>query len=374
MECITCFARDAIDIKTLKSIRKTNDIPDALHIRKLLGFLILHISYLYDILITKGRIVMDINIKKDIDRGILIIKRLVEAYENKKLFKFNKLPENNLPEDLEIGSNEHLLYLSFVSAIAYLRREERLWAAARETWDDDDIRYVFNPKEVIRKSLPEVERDLKEYGLFVNLLVLKHWSIGKLKTVDRRSLRENDLEIWLNLANTLNDFNGDIKTLFESFNYDAVEVFRAFNKHPYSNSFPKYHKPRKVEIWIARIRRYARFEIKNMNELPMPVGAHIIRATFLPGAISGKLNSIHVDLDSVISDYWHEVAEVAKEELGLSPIEFQVFLWTLSKYGCSVGREGETCSLQGECPLGDICSKGKFDVMDTYISINLEQV
>ncbi|MCK4667758.1 hypothetical protein KAU33_13460 [Candidatus Dependentiae bacterium] len=317
---------------------------------------------------------MDINIKKDIDRGILIIKRLVDAYKNRKLFKFNELPENNLPEDLEVGSNEHLLYLSFVSGIAYLRREERLWAAARETYDDENLRYVFNPKEVIRHPLEEVESNLKEYGLFINLLVLKHWSIGKLKTVDRRSLRENDLEIWLNHANTLNDFSGDIKTLFESYDNNALKVFRAFTKLPYSSSFPTYHKPRKVEIWLARIRRYARFEIKNMNELPMPVGAHIIRATFLPGAISGELNSIHVDLDSLISDYWHEVAEVGKEELGLSPIEFQVFLWTLSKYGCSVGREGETCSLQEECPLGDICSKGKFNVMDTYISINLEQV
>ncbi|MDD3626494.1 MAG: hypothetical protein PHV06_04175 [bacterium] len=316
---------------------------------------------------------MDLEVKEDVQRGVEVLRRLVKSLNEQNLFEFQNLPEDIVPEGLTKGENDHLIYLSLVSAIAYLRKEERLWASARETFEDKDTKYVFDTKEVVKHEPEKIEEDLRSFGLFINKLVLKHWSIGKLKSVDRRSLRENDLEIWLNMANALNDFDGNIQKLFENYKYDGLEVLKAFTRAPYASAFPEYHKQRKVEIWLARMRRNALFEINNLENIPMPVGAHIIRTTFLTGAITGKLNSIHVDLDNLISDYWNDVGLACKEELNITPIEFQVYLWILSKYGCSVGRESEICTKAPDCPFADICSIGKFEMLDTYITIDLTQ-
>ena len=138
---------------------------------------------------------MSVDFHKDIERGILVIKSLLQAHQENKLFNYTKLPEDYIPEEMEKGSKEHLLYLTFVSAIAYLRREERLWTSARETWEEEEKKFLFNPDEILRRPYTEVDHELKEYNLALSKLSVKKWSMGKLKSIDRSKLRENDTDI-----------------------------------------------------------------------------------------------------------------------------------------------------------------------------------
>ena len=264
---------------------------------------------------------------KDIERGVLVINRLVNAFRENKLFGCNRFPEDIMPEDLEIGSNEHLLYLSFISSIAYLRKEERLWNLAKEAYEDNKDVIIFTPEKVLNSSIVMVEKELKKYGLLVNPLIIRQWNLNNPKSANRKILEGRDLEMWINMALALNDFGSDVEKLCESFDFDGVKILEEFTEGKYSNCFPDYHKPRKVILWMMRFQRYAKFKLKNLDKVPMPIGMHIIRATFMSGAISGEVSSIMLDLYEILSDYWYEVSRTGKDSFNLSPIEFQIYLW-----------------------------------------------
>lgn len=313
---------------------------------------------------------MTIDINKDIPRGVEILRKLRQAYDNKTFFTFKQLPEDVLPEDMVRGSNEHLLYLTLVSSVAYLRREERLWSCARETWEDADLHYLFKPEIVITKHSSVVEHDLLDYNLTESKLKAKTFSIGKLKYQDRRVLREKDVDIWMNMSYALAKFNSNVEDLFKAFDYNALEVVKFFTTIPYSKGFPEYQKKRKVLIWLAKIERNALFQIKNLNQIPMASGAHIIRSTIKSGAIWGRLDSISVDLDQLVSDYWHDVAMAARDEIMFSLLQLQLYLWILAKYGCSKWVSEGTCPMKSECPISEFCVTGKFEILDKYITID----
>ena len=158
---------------------------------------------------------MTIDIHQDIQRGIEILRKLRQAYDANAFFTFKQLPEDVLPEDMVRGSNEHLLYLTLVSSVAYLRREERLWSCARETWEDTELNYLFKPEVVITKHSSVVEHDLLDYNLTESLLKAKTYSIGKLKYQDRRVLREKDVDIWMNMAYALSKYSSNVEDLFK---------------------------------------------------------------------------------------------------------------------------------------------------------------
>ncbi|MCK4667312.1 hypothetical protein KAU33_11210 [Candidatus Dependentiae bacterium] len=311
---------------------------------------------------------------KDIERGVFVINTLVNAFRANELFGCNRFPEDIMPEDLEIGSNEHLLYLSFISSIAYLRKEERLWNLAKDAYEDNKDGIIFNPEKILNSSINSVDKELKKYGLLVNPLIVKQWNLSNPKSANRKILEGRDLEMWINMALALKDFGSDVKKLCESFDFDGVKILEEFSLGKYSNCFPEYHKARKVILWMVRLQRYAKFKLKNLNKLPMPIGMHIIRATFMSGAISGEVSSIMLDLYEILSDYWYEVSHLEKNEFSLSPIEFQIYLWILSKHGCSKGRRDHLiCRLQDECPLGEYCSEGVFKTLGTYIKVDTQQ-
>ena len=315
---------------------------------------------------------MDLNF--DIERGILVIKTLVDSFNDNRLFTCDHFPEDIIPEEMVKGSNEHLVYLSLISSIAYLRKEEQLWCLARDAWEEKEAKYLFNPEQILTHPFKEIEKSLRYYNLLVSKAIVKEWTMRNPKSANRRLLQGNDAEIWVRMAQTLYEHDSNVEKLFDVYNFDAVKVLKEFTEGKYSESFPEYHKTRKVILWMVRTQRFSSFHIENLNELPMPVSMHIIRATFMSGAVTGETTSIDMDISSKISEYWHDVAEAGKETLNLSPNEFQIYLWILSKYGCSTGRrEQPYCTLVDQCPVGKLCSKGIFENLGTYIKAEIRQ-
>ncbi len=316
---------------------------------------------------------MVLEIKKDIQRAIAIIRKLNEAFFMKTLFGFKGLPEEILPKGMVRGSPEHLLYITFTSSIAYLRREEDLWKAATRTYEDKETRYVLNPKEVLSKPSSEVKSALNKYNYVVNVVRQEPFVIGKIIPQNKLASRENDFEIWLNLSKALVKFDSSIEKLFEAHDFDAFEVLKFFTETPYSNSFPEYRKKTKVIIWLAKMERNAKFSIRNLNALPLASGSHIIRSTFRTGAISGKINSFQTDIDDLIINFWQEVSVEGKGVLSIYPLQFQVYLWVLSRFGCSPRGDAEVCPQFDNCPVNKFCTPGTITILDKYITIDTKQ-
>ncbi len=308
----------------------------------------------------------------DTKRGILTLKRLIKAYNDKKFFNLVKLPEEILPENLEKGTNAHLLFLTLVSSIGYLRKEELLWNAARETYEDDDLRYLFFPDQILNHPLEKIEHDLKEWSLLLSLKSIKNDKI-KFKSVDRRTIKENDLAIWINMSNLLKTYDSSVVKLLEAYDMDALKIIDVFTQVPLENCFPNYQKKEKIIIWLLRLKEDESLPIINFDKIPMPVNYHVIRATCFSGSVTGIANSIESDIPKLIAEYWFEMVEDKDYDLNLNPIEFERYLWLLSKYGCSKGRQGYNCSFTKDCPVGDFCSRGEIKILNTYMTIDIVQ-
>lgn len=316
---------------------------------------------------------MKVEIKKDINRGIATIIKLKEAYEKKEILDFINIPDEIIPHNIEKGSNPHLLFLTFVSGIAYLRKEEQLWNAARETWRDEDTSYVFNPEQVLKTPIEKLEKDLNKYHLFEDLIQARKWSIGHLLVTDKRRARKNDIKIWLNMAKFLNDFDSDIQNLFSNYDNDVFNIIDLLMKEPYSKCFPEYHKKRKIIVWITRIKRNSSIILKQAEKLSMPIGVHIIRATFMSGSIMGSVTSLNLDLEDLCAEFWQEVYKIGKDKIKLIPLEFEIFLWILGKYGCSISRSDNICRFKEKCPISEFCSSYNIEMLDGFIKINMDQ-
>ena len=189
----------------------------------------------------------------------------------------------------------------------------------------------------------------------------------------KKVIRENDAEIWISMARTLEQNGSTIRELFKQNEFDALKILKLFTEVAGSKSFPEYHKEQKIIIWLTRLERNVDFAMHNLNEIPMVSGSHIIRSTFSTGGIWGELNSMQVNLDELVVDYWHEVAEIGKKELHISPLQFQIYLWILSKYGCSPGREGDNCIKIKDCPVKDFCVQGTINIQSEYTHISTKQ-
>ncbi|MCK4667022.1 hypothetical protein KAU33_09745 [Candidatus Dependentiae bacterium] len=313
-------------------------------------------------------------ITEDVDRGNLVIKTLIDAYNENRLFSCKRFPEDIIPDSMEEGSNEHLIYLSMISSISYLRKEDQLWTLARDAYEDEKGRDMFIPEKVLQASIGDLERNMLQFGLLLSSLAVKQWELDNPKAANRRQLQSRDSEIWINMTVALTDFDSNIEKLLNYYDFDSEKIIEDFVNGKYSNCFPEYDKKRKVILWLVGLQRYGKYQIKNLDKVPMPIGMHIIRATFMSGAMSGETSSIMLDLHKVLSDYWYKVSKKGKDVFNLSPIEFQSYLWILSKYGCTKGRkEKPTCSLKNKCPCGSYCSTGYFESFGTYVKLDTQK-
>ena len=73
-----------------------------------------------------------------------------------KMWKNGELGGEYMPEDsnphFEKSSQENYLYFTLPMALNYQRNSYKLWESALETYNDKETRFVFNPKQCLKKS------------------------------------------------------------------------------------------------------------------------------------------------------------------------------------------------------------------------------
>ena len=60
---------------------------------------------------------------------------------------------------------EHILFITLTVSIDYQRDADALWANSRQTYEDLETKYLFNPKMLHEKPLSEIIRDMQKYRL-----------------------------------------------------------------------------------------------------------------------------------------------------------------------------------------------------------------
>ncbi|MHA1757770.1 MAG: hypothetical protein ACTSVV_13425 [Promethearchaeota archaeon] len=274
--------------------------------------------------------------KEYVDIAIKVGEILHEKfYKGSGIMGYKDMPEEIKPPGIDVGSYEHLMFITLTVAIDYQRDAPTLWKNSRLSIKDSEINWLYDPKIVSKKPLDEIIDAMKKYKL---------------------SKKQNkDAKIWMDVSTSFSKyFSNNPHELFKKYNYDALLIMRAM-KQEYKKMFPYLSGNKILPLWLRMLHDVMNINFKNIELIPIPVDVHVARATFATGCLKGKfkgqINTIFKSIDNV----WKK----ACEELDFYRLRLDEPLWNLSKYGCSPGRRNsDTCSKVKKCPVGKFCVTG----------------
>lgn len=240
------------------------------------------------------------------------------------MWKNGSLGGEVMPEDanpnLEKGTEENYLYFTLPMALNYQRNSYTLWESANKTYQDDETRFVFDPKQCLEKSFEEVQFALTKYKVALQ--------------------KQKQTEIWLTLCNTFVElFDGDIRNLFKQFDND-VDKIRYFIQKENKKKFPYLSGTKICNYWLYVIWQYTNAEYKNIESLTVAPDTHVVKSTHRLGLINdNELNKSDVQL--IVIERWNDLFKGTKYK----PIDIHTALWLWSRNGF---KELETVLLSTE--------------------------
>ncbi len=125
------------------------------------------------------------------------------------MYKKGELGGEVMPEDanpqLKKCSLENYLYFTLPMALNYQRNSYTLWESANKTYQDEETKFVFNPKICLEKSFLEVQQALTKYKVALQ--------------------KQKQTEIWMSLCRTFVElFDGDVRKLFTFLDNDVDRI------------------------------------------------------------------------------------------------------------------------------------------------------
>lgn len=238
-----------------------------------------------------------------------VIKQVDVLY---KMWKEGILGGEIMPEDenphLEKSSMENYCYFTLPMALNYQRNSYMLWQCANDTYQDKETRFVFFPKECIKKSFQEVQLALTKYKVALQ--------------------KQKQTEIWISLCHTFVElFDGDIRNLFNMMDNDVNRI-RNFIQNENKKKFPYLSGTKICNYWLYVIWQYTDREYKNIEDLTVAPDTHVIKATHQLGLITDEeVNKNNVQ--SIVIDRWNELLKDTKYH----PIDIHTPLWLWSRNG-----------------------------------------
>ncbi len=228
------------------------------------------------------------------------------------MWKKGELGGEVMPEDenphFEKDSKENYIYFTLPMALNYQRNSYTLWESANKTYQDEETRFVFDPKICLEKSFEEVQYALTKYKVALQ--------------------KQKQTEIWLALCNTIVElYDGDIRRLFDKLDND-VDKIRDFIQKKHKKDFPYLSGTKICNYWLYVIWQYTDREYKNIENLTVAPDTHVVKATHRLGLITDEeLNRSDVQLMAI--DRWNDLFKGTKYK----PIDIHTALWLWSRNG-----------------------------------------
>ena len=242
----------------------------------------------------------------DKDKILDKVNKLIIMYKNGELGG-EVMPEDANP-NLEKYSLENYLYFTLPMALNYQRNSYTLWQSALATYNDEDTRFVFNPKLCLEKTFEEVQYALTKYKVALQ--------------------KQKQTEIWITLCETFMElFKGDIRKLFDFLDND-VDLIRNYIQKQNKKKFPYLSGTKICNYWLYVIYQYTDRNYKNIESLTVAPDTHVCKATLKLGLITEEeFNSSNVQL--IVINRWQELFKDTKYK----PIDIHTPLWLWSRNG-----------------------------------------
>jgi len=289
------------------------------------------------------------HLSSDIEKGRQVAPLLYEAFRTTGILGHVDMPEDRPPAGVEIGSLEHILFLTLTVSIDYQRDAYALWQSARRTYEDPETRYLFDPAALHEAPYAQVFAGLKKYGL---------------------SKKPNDdTHIWRTVGISFyKKWGGDPRNFLADCGYDGPTVLRRLkeDRHPANGretwDFPFLRGNKIGPLWLRMLRDNAGLDaLKNLEGVPVPVDIHVARASLCLGIVRGTYEGRLEEIFGTIRQAWAE--SVRGHMVGDRPmvaLDVDEPLWNLSRSGCG-RRDPETgaCPLRPTCEFGAFCVRGR---------------
>lgn len=234
------------------------------------------------------------------------VEKLIIMYEQGKLGG-EIMPEDANP-NFERNSLENYLYFTLPMALNYQRNSYTLWESANKTYQDETTRFVFDPKQCLKKTFEEVQYALTKYKVALQ--------------------KQKQTEIWIKLCQTIVDlFDGDIRKLFVDMDNDVNKI-REFIQIKNKKLFPYLSGTKICNYWLYVIYQYTDRIYKNIENLTVAPDTHVCKSTYKIGLITKEeLESNNVQL--IVIEKWKELFKDTKYK----PIDIHTPLWLWSRNG-----------------------------------------
>lgn len=234
------------------------------------------------------------------------VEKLIKMYQNGELGG-EVMPEDanpHFPKD----SLENYLYFTLPMALNYQRNSYTLWESALKTYQDEETRFVFDPKACLEKSFEEVQYALTKYKVALQ--------------------KQKQTEIWLSLCRTFIElFDGDIRKLFNLLDNDVNKI-RDYIQKENKKKFPYLSGTKLCNYWMYVIWEYTDRKYQNIECLTVAPDTHVCKSTYHLGLISEEeFHSSNVQQLTI--DRWQELLHGTK----YCPIDIHTPLWLWSRNG-----------------------------------------
>ncbi|MFN3740306.1 MAG: hypothetical protein ACK4TF_06500 [Thermodesulfovibrionales bacterium] len=266
----------------------------------------------------------------DSERGREVATILHQAWMNGGFLNEQpQVPEAKPPEGVEIGSREHLLFLTLTVSIDYMRDADQLWNAARATFNDPETCFLFFPERVVDEKFEVIRNNLQ-----IHQLALRP---------------ERDAKRWHTIAKTLHEYYHDSPLCFiESYGYDAPCIQNKLRD--YANLFPGLSGDKISSLWLRILYRCANIPLNNLKKISIPVDTHIFRATINTKVITGIEDTLKEFLKPYVRLAW----DLSLQNADIMPLDIDEPLWHLSRKGCSEAKNNY-CPRLNSCPVNNFC-------------------
>lgn len=259
-----------------------------------------------------------------------------------------EMPEDAPPRGVEPGSLDHVLFITLTVAIDYQRDAHALWDAARRTFDDAEVRYLFNPAAVHAAGNAKVTADLQRHRL------------------SKKPGR--DARIWQQVAVTfLKKWCGDPRNFLADCGMSGPTILKrlASDVHPerghHVSDYPYLRGPKIGPLWLRMLRDNVGIELGDLAAVPIPVDVHVARASFTTGVLRGSYSGPVPEAFDDIRRVWREATALVPHPSGrrMMALDVDEALWHLSKFGCLPGRDATgACTRKDHCPAAVECVPG----------------
>lgn len=236
---------------------------------------------------------------------IKICQQLLGAYKSGLLGQ-TVMPEDSNPGVEKMDRESRIAYFTLPMALNYQRNSYKLWESALKTFNDLETRFVFDVKEVSKRSEAKMREALMKYKLA--LQPNKH------------------IKTWVVIAQTVNNNWGSFANLFDFIKNDFLNLKQEIN-FVHKKGFPYLSGPKIFNYWSFVVSTYGGEKLLNRQFIEIAPDTHITRCSVRLGLIS-ESEAKELSKEQ-ISKRWREVLEGSK----IDPIDMHPPLWFWSRNG-----------------------------------------